>query len=133
MKKISAIVIIICLLLQGCVDFNHGKRPSDYKNTRWVSETPDIYFEVNEDYDTVTKTNTYGKITEGENEFEITVLFDYGNGIVFCDLASGDQMLRGTCKFSDDTLVVKVTKCEEEWCSSVKKITFSKESRGKSG
>jgi len=34
-------------LLSSCgVDFYHGRRPVDYPNTRWVSQEPDMFFEV---------------------------------------------------------------------------------------
>lgn len=128
MKKLVFVFIIICLLLQGCADMNSGKRPSDYENTKWVSQNPNIYFEVSDDFSETTGTNTYGKITVGEMSTEITVLFDYGNGVIFRELSSGtgSQILEGTCTFSNDKLIVKVDNYEEAWFDSIDEITFIK-------
>ena len=53
-KSVLVLTVIITVsMLCSCADFNAGKRPCDQNNTRWVSENPDIYFEVNEKYEEI--------------------------------------------------------------------------------
>ena len=88
MKRITIFIITIALigmtLLSSCgVDFFHGKRPIDYPNTRWVSENPDIYFEVGKNRGMI-----YGQITIEDDIIEIIVSFDYGAGVEFLDTSA---------------------------------------------
>ena len=146
MKKvlIFGCIVMICFSLQGCwggwTDINAGKRPIDHNNSRWVSEDPDIYFEVSDDYREITGGRTYGKITIDRVVTEIRVSFDYGTTVQFADIAAykvdengrayidGNMWLFiGRCKFSEDKLVVTVINNNDFLDESIKKITFIKE------
>ena len=133
-KKLFNIIILCCLLLQGCVDFSSGKRPVDYINTKWTSEDPNIYFEVKEEFREIYGTVTYGKISTYNETIEIYVDFDYGKGIFIKKLESDnsfvdvDQILRGICHFGENKLIVKVIEKDEEWFDEdLEEITFVRE------
>jgi len=142
MKRIKIFIITITLigmtLLPNCfVDFYTGKRPIDYPNTRWVSENPDIYFEVTRNGEM-----TYGQITIDGDAIEIIVSFDYGTGIDFYDLSAytppnesnrygaidgTNWLFWGSCKFGKDKLIVTIKKNREFLDDSIKKIIFVRE------
>ena len=131
---------VMCLLLWGC-DIYHGQRPSDYKNTRWVSENPNIYFEVNEKFSEITGTITYGKIIIDGVTTEIAVDFGMEPVAEFRPISSYKKgegidghawLFRGRCKYSPDKLVitkiVNNSRYEESFLDeSIRKITFIKE------
>lgn len=146
MRKIflSVFMVMVLFLLQGCaIDRYVGKRPSDQDNTKWVSEEPDIYFEVSDKYADITGCNTYGKIVMEGIETEIAVSFAAGSTRVkFRPVSSyhkedneensyidgDDWLFLGKCRFSNDKLVVTVSNNEKGFLDeSIEKITFIKE------
>ena len=136
-KALIFVCIIMCFLLQGCwggwTDINAGKRPTDQGYGRWVSENPNIYFEVSEKFLELTGFRTYGQMVIDGVTTEIVVYFDYGTGMYVDELLSdGDRELLfgGTCNFSPDKLVLSINnkiKGSLEFDKSIKKITFIKE------
>ena len=146
MKKLAVglCLSMFCLLAQGCVDFNVGKRPTDQNNTKWVSQNPDIYFEVNDEYGAVTGCNTYGKTTVNGATTEIAVRFDYGTTVQFSPISAyhkgengsqsyidgDDWLFIGRCEFSKNMLVVNVFNNSKGFLDDeIKKITFVKEEK----
>ena len=130
-KPICIILTLIILSLCSC-DVYAGKRPPEYDNTKWVSEDPDIYFEINDKYQYITGNSTYGQIFINGIVTEIIISFDYGAGIEFRPISAYDGainadiwLFKGDCKFSKDKLIVIVTNNEKGWLDdSIKKITF---------
>ncbi|MDR0570229.1 MAG: hypothetical protein LBG71_03280 [Clostridiales Family XIII bacterium] len=137
--------LLVCLALTGCVDFYSDKRPNAYQNTRWVAESPSIYFDVNEKYRQVTGGyTTYGKIEIDGVTTKITVSFDYGAGIEFYDISpympTGKEenyvgygrhenyLFRGDCKFGRDKFVVRIRNNERGFLDdSIEEIVFVRE------
>ena len=136
MKKIisSICIIIMCFLLQGCDRYTE-KRPTDQDNTKWVSQKPDIYGDI-------TGNNTYGKIIIDGVATEIAVDFLMAPRAYFRSInafqkknsdgelydALNDWLFKGSCKFSRNKLVVKITDNSKGFLDdSIKEITFIKE------
>lgn len=127
-KAITIFSFILCIFLNGCVDFNTGKRPTDYENTRWVSENPDVYFEVSDDFNDITGTNTYGKIKLENETCEIVVYFDYGRSMVIKNLNDNNVLFRGIYDLKDDKLTIEVNYfCKEIFEKSMNEVIFVKE------
>ena len=114
MKKCFVITlpILIFVLYSGC-DMHSGKRPPDYHSTIWVSEDPEMWFEIG-------KFNEWGAYTSPEKIFgylildgqniEIEVFFDRGSGVYFNPTSDFDKVTRGRCTFGPDKLVVNIDK-----------------------
>ncbi len=148
MKKVifSLCIAMEIIILQGCaVDMYVGKRPSDQNNTKWVSEEPDIYFEVSDKYNELTGCNTYGKVNINGVETEIAVSFALGSPRVeFRPVSAYHKsdneeesyidgnawLFKGNCNFSHNKLVVKIYNNDKGFLDdSIKKITFIKEEK----
>ena len=121
---LAIIVMFLIVVSSSCVDFNSGKRPNDYDNTKWVSTQPDIWFEVH-------NRKCTGEATINDKVTKIYVSFDYGNTVEIYPMGKNslDEVLMiGRCKFSKEKLVVFVSKNEKGLADeSVTEITFMKE------
>ena len=132
-KKALIYLIICCCVLQGCVDFNAGKRPAEYINTKWISDNPNVYFEVREEFMELYKTITYGEIFYNGNSIDVYVGFDMGKGVAIRELSncydlSIPPLLRGLCEFGEDKFIVEVIEKDEKWFDEdLKEITFIRE------
>jgi len=132
-------IIIICIIifiasLSSCfVDFNSGKRPTDYKNTKWVSDDPEMYFIVR-----INHKVEYSQIIINDDVIELLCNFDYGGGIYFhCPRYNeegyleitnlSDLLFSGICIFSKDKLIVKIKKNNDFLDDSIKEIIFIRE------
>ena len=141
MKKLLLLMfmLMLCLLLSSCfwgVDNYAGERLSDHVNTRWVSNDPDIYFEVREEG------LIYGEITIDGMATEIIVsMGPPGNNVEFSDKLAyivdehGNEgtnadmwLFIGSGKFSENSFVVKIFNNKKGFLDeSIKEITFIKE------
>jgi hypothetical protein len=66
MKKIVLIALsLVCIIILTSCDVYAGKRPTDYKETKWVSENPNIYIEISDKYYGAIGCNSYGVINMG--------------------------------------------------------------------
>jgi hypothetical protein len=100
-------------MLSAC-DVYAGRRPTDYKETKWVSADPNIYFEVSESHNTTAL--TYGEIFANDTITEMYVLFDMGGRAEFTYLPDAKEsgstprnmIFRGRCKFGKDKLIVDI-------------------------
>jgi len=104
MKRIVRRFIILLVLLlfsTGCNIFYYG-RPTDYTNTRWVSESPDMFFEVGDSHTVV-----YTQIIIDNEIFILKTGFDHSIIVTFEDASGFDfetgQLLPGLS--NDDTLL----------------------------
>ena len=117
--------IVICIGLAfmlfvaviGCIDMNSSIRPIAFPNTRWVSEEPDMFFEISDGE--VYGREPYAQIIIDGEVIEFILEFDIsGVGITFTELSALDpytgtirvtphtRRTRGMCRFSPDRLVV---------------------------
>ena len=120
MKKILLIIMLCSLvLISGCI-LGGDKRPSGFPNTKWVSEDPEIWFEVKFPYDYI---ELYGQMKTDDDYIEIVVLFDAGTAFKLCEVSevSGEEkrtrILSGYCKYSassSEKLVVEISKKHED-------------------
>jgi len=134
MKKAIMLFVIMALFslnLYSCtVDLYSGKRPVEYENTKWISQHPDIYFEIGDKFSA-----PYGKINVNGMEEEITVLFGMGTQVSFyiyeyelSPYYSENLIIDGDCEFSKDKLVVKILKDYKRiFNDDIKEIIFIKQ------
>jgi hypothetical protein len=129
------IIIFIMVVLIGIVassscgvDFNHGKRPSDFPNTRWVSQEPDIFFEIEMHHRV-----TYAQITIDSEIMEIYIGFDYGAGVYFELMPTEENqenrtVFSGLGRFSSDKLILRRSdNCQGFLDDSIIEIIFIRE------
>lgn len=124
MKKILSgiMAFAIVFMLSGCdilrwiPNFGYhpyvGERPYNYPPARWISETPDFWFDIpiideSSDYPDRYK----GQLTVDGHSDVIYVAFGYIDQIYFVK-ESDDKLyyLNGNCEFSPEKLVVTVDK-----------------------
>ena len=115
--------------MSGCTDFYSGKRPYDYGHAKWVSESPDMWFVV-EDPDPMGESPyTDHSYSEPKGEMFVdgkirpfTVLFSNGNFVTFAT-----DFFSGYCTFSPEKLVVRVDKeIDNVFDGKVDEIVFIK-------
>ena len=130
MKKILSMVLIFALLLNSCMYVPNGEYPFDYPAAMWVSEEPDIWFEVT---DTTGRSDAKGELTIGDEVYEIVMSFSYSYSVVVIngyDSVYSDKrnwLFRGRCKFGAEKLIVKIDKDEkfpDIFNGEVDEITF---------
>jgi len=111
MKKLKLIIfVVIIALLSLCAcnyPYSSKNRPSDFPNTKWVSDNPNIYFTVDEDGQCI------GVVNTGTEVFDIYVGFVTGPhiGIYYIDKnnlsdLTTDKYISSSCKYYKDKLVV---------------------------
>ena len=140
--KMIALMILLVVMFAGCaVDLYSGKRPTDYNNTKWVSEDYDIWFEVNSDFHDKYGCNAVGQITINGVTTETVFLFDYGTGINVYPTTSleysaygkryrdGDAWLfLGDCRFGKKKFIISIRNNEKGFLpDDIEKITFIRE------
>jgi hypothetical protein len=144
MKKYIIVTCIctIALLFAAC-DPYANKKPYNYKDTKWVSTDPDIYFEVSNKYYALTGTSTLGQLITNDVVTEIYVNFASGRYVVFEDLSarssigvdtvgnmiySSREIFSGDAKFYKDKMILEITHNEAGLLpDDVKEITFVRE------
>jgi hypothetical protein len=127
-----ALCLIACVVLTAC-DTYAFSRPTAYKETRWVSTDPNIYFEVSEKYDSL----TFGELTTNDTIVEMEVLFNMGRRVDFRYLPDEKEIVSsykdalvfsGECKFGKDKLVVDILSNDAGLLTDdVTQITFVRE------
>jgi hypothetical protein len=126
MKKviIGIVTIAIIMSLSGCI-YKPGQRPTDYGPALWISEDPDIWFEVLE-YDQKRNYQTKGQLTINGNAYSFSAYFNYASSVNFTDTEDyTKRYFKGSCIFGPDKLIVKVDpKYDYIFNGSVKEITF---------
>lgn len=133
MKKVYCMfTLVLTVFLTGCDPF-YGKRPVDQIGTFWVSESPKMYFKVDEDF-----INWNAGILLGEENINISLLFDFGAGVLIEDtskyifpedggLNSTKALLfKGNCKFAKTKLTITVTKSNIDSVAVEDKIVFKR-------
>jgi hypothetical protein len=135
-------MFLMCLLLSGCYgsDFRNyipgawdphsGERPKDYAPSKWVSENPNIWFEVPafEEGNSNTQTSLNGEIMLEDKTIKITVCFDGGRSVFIYNADSeGGLLLTGLCTFDPEKLIVEIDKKDDViFGGKYEEITFVK-------
>lgn len=104
------LILVIGVIFCGC-DVYAGKRPNAYRNSKWVSEDPQIELVVD------SKGYIACFIGEGEGQQEYDVLFTYGREIIFIEQnssSSKDFLFRGECFFGEEKMTVRVYAAEDQ-------------------
>ena len=137
---VCGVTMMMCFL-SSC-DPHTGRRPINYPNTRWVSENPDMFFEVGEDI--VGRQAVYAQITINGEIVEIMCSFEVSGALVYFSDPSGFdsetgfpleginsndvELFRGLCKFGSKKLVVTIDKNEKGFLDdSITEIVFIRE------
>ena len=140
-NRIVEIVIcamFILLFSTGCV-VHEGRRPIDFPNTRWVSQEPDMFFEVHN-----RGSVSYAQIIVNEEIIELMVDFaESGSSVLVRDLSGFDPdtgrmfpglstadvtIFIGLCRFSPDRVVITITQNPIGFLDdSIEKIIFYRE------
>ncbi len=133
MKYVCASLIVFSLLfcLVSCTqDPYKGKRPRDYGDARWVSVSPDIYFDIH-DYNGSTERYKIKGVLKYKNQtIEIEVGFEKkSTEVMFIkDNNQHEVLFLGKCVFSSDKLVVSVEpEYDYLFDGSIKEVTFIKQ------
>ncbi len=133
MKYVCASLILLCLLcsLAGCMqDPYKDKRPRDYGDARWVSVSPDIYFDIHDYNGSTERYKIKGVLKYNNQTIEIEVGFEKKSTEVMF-IKDDDQrevLFSGKCTFSSDKLVVSIeSKYDHLFDGSIKELTFIKQ------
>ena len=108
---VALFAIVLCT---GCIPYQ-GERPFDYPPARWISQMPDLWFDVGDMsfYQDGTKEILLEVQLTTENQIiDVTVSFDYTDRIFVVRKIDGAKpcFFEGHCKFSPEKLVVTVEK-----------------------
>jgi len=143
-KKLSALLLVSIIafsfsscdtnflnkILPGNYDASFGKRPDYFPNTKWVSEEPNIWFEVIEEVNDIGESNNVikGEIYFEDEKLNFEAYFDMGIGfniIVEAEDYEYNKTIKGLCSFYSDKLIVEI---EEDFVFNNKyeQITFYK-------
>ena len=124
MKKmlLGILAIVIVALSTGCWKPNYENEPSNMYGTRWVSENPDIWFEVPEEK--VEDGSYYGILSIEDSEMKIKVSFGYFAAEMTIvqwegmELESGEEytpvletdvpLAKGECDYQPDKCIVTI-------------------------
>jgi len=129
--------LLIMILTCGCVDMYANKRPTCYPNTKWISNNPNIYFQVisDENFGNIGEFNINNKV------ITIKMVFDYGPGVKIVDNniiekinnSTEAALITGHCKFSKTKLIVTIDEVSDKISldPSIKEITFIRENLSK--
>lgn len=122
-------ILLVLITLSACVDYYAGRRPYDYGRAMWISESPDAWFMVTSEDD---ENFIYpkGEITIDDKTIEFTLSFGHDNVAFFTD-ENEDDILRGSCKFGPEKLIITVDKDKDTiFNGQYDTITFIREPIG---
>ena len=88
------------LLLCGCDPF-YGKRPTDYKNSKWVCQDPNIMFTVNE------KKELYWELNGAATRYDLAL--GMGTNFRIHDDETGRDLMKGQSTYSAEKMTVDIT------------------------
>jgi len=108
---VALFAIVLCT---GCIPYQ-GERPFDYPPARWISQTPDLWFDVGDKsvYQDATKELLLeGQLTTENQRMDVLVSFGAVDEIYIKRKIDGAKpcWFKGHCKFSPEKLVVTVEK-----------------------
>ena len=126
MLKIGSFVLLIIILLTSCNnfhienwilgerDFYAGRRPTDFPLSKWISDSPNIWFEVPEIEENAPPPDPlYGKAEFAGETIDIQFFFDRGITMRGYKVDSNDQfvlLFEGSCYFEKEKVTVTIDK-----------------------
>lgn len=137
----SIVIFLMCLFLTSCVDIDNlsigckqdyygNVKPQAYGPAKWVSDEPNMWFEVTTPPDDNSPFDVplHGEMVLDDKIVKIAVFFNPANSIDIAIEKGKDQYegsLLGLCKFGSEKLRVKVYKDRDElFNGKYRKITF---------
>jgi hypothetical protein len=127
MKKRWLFLIVLSLVLSGCWNLYAGQRPDELGPARWVSENPDIWFEVFDEDPETGYVQPEGQLTYEGNTYAFLVMFDNSKGIVLQSKSNDNirSLFKGNCKFGPEKLIVTIIPVSDNvFDGKIKVITF---------
>lgn len=124
------ILIIVLFNLAGCIDPYGDVRPIDFLDTKWVSESPDMYFDIcQHNYGSYIGINALGELNYNNQTYRFEVEFDEVNGVYFLGKDYPYEILFvGTADFSPEKMIVYINTEEKSiFGEDITEITFVKE------
>ena len=129
--------IIICLLLVmffiafiSACDPNADRMPISYPNTRWVSEYPDMFFEIKSPRANF-YTASYAQIIIDGEIIELIVGFRHSQMFVHdidADLVRDPSIFSGSGRFSPYRVIIRITRNPNGFLDdSIEEIIFYRE------
>ena len=99
------------LKFHGNYYVGQGSRPTDFPGTKWISEDPDIWFDVIVTNDDTGQRELQGVLNKDGILMNIT-LFINPNGTIFIfDASTGKgRIMTGMCNFYPGKLIVEIDK-----------------------
>ena len=125
-KKCFFIILTFFIFFSGC-DMHSGKRPYDYPPAKWVSEKPEMWFNIGKSDNSAytPREKIYGFLVLDGQTIEIEVFFDKGDGVYFNEINDFDTFTKGRCTFRSEKLVVKIDKERDNFLKGLcETITF---------
>ena len=95
------VLLLFVSVLCGCDPF-YGKRPTDYKNSKWVCDDPDIVFSIGEN------DKIYREINGAKTDYEF--IMGMGTNFWIYDRKTGQNLLEGQSSYSAQKMSVIVSK-----------------------
>lgn len=132
LKRIISVILlsVTILIFSGCI-LHQGERPTDYGPAKWISNDPNIWFEVLETDDKLgtNRMSPIGQIILGNRSIDFTMHFDGGITVYFYNADGKSGLLfSGTCNFSIDNLIVKINKNKDTvFNGEIDQIVFKRE------
>ena len=144
-RNMRKLILLICgmmtvLLLSSCTPLPSKHHPVTNPNTRWVSENPDMFFEVGDfaEVGDLTAKVTYAQIIVDDKVIELILNFSYSGKSVFVydtsarlpsgAIKGGELLFRGLCKSSVNKLIFTIDLNEKGFLDdSITEIVFVRE------
>lgn len=134
-KRLIVIIIIILLSLfvffisifHGSADLHNGERPDDYPNTKWISKTPYMYFDVVKS-DISDNYKCKGEfVNQNEEVIEFVIDFDTACGVeMYKD--KFERIFTGQAQFYENKMVINNIKYySKDFNKKYNKIVFEKQ------
>lgn len=105
---IIALYYLCGIIFAMIIDYNHSLIPSKQDGTVWVSEEPDIMFEVSDEYVEKYGGNCKGVMTVNGEEVVIRPTFGYGGYVDFGARSGSAIYISGNAEYSKDKMVFTV-------------------------
>lgn len=135
MKRI-VLLIGILYVCTACTDLYSGKRPYDYNEGKWISESPQAWFNTGKTYENQPLNMPVGEITINGEAIPFILVFDSSLMVALCnydisntnfDYSFEDSFIEGKCIFSETELKIKITTADEDIDLNFDEIIFVKD------
>ena len=101
---LSVIMLVTLLLFTGC-DNLFTKKPCDYDKTKWVCESPYIWFEQNEEKYSEKGVYSYGEASVDGKKIPFYVIYDYSDEVLFLKYPDDGLSVEGATLMTGDGIL----------------------------